>query len=76
MQITILVKVCFALATVPSCHETIASQAEGALGIGCLVAEAQTLTEWKQHSIYRGDQWTIEGVRCVAGNEYVIKEHI
>ena len=55
------------------CHEEIVSQADGGIGLGCLVAEAQTLKDWKPHSIYSGDHWTITRIKCVAG-EYRVKE--
>jgi hypothetical protein len=26
------------------------------------------LAEWKEHSMFRGEQWTISGIKCVPGD--------
>jgi hypothetical protein len=38
-------------------------------------AAALALAEWKERSIYRGDQWWISRIKCVPG-DYVPKERI
>ena len=75
MIVSIIVTVCH-VASAPVCHEEIVSQADGSIGLGCLISEGQALTEWKKHSIYSGPQWEVKNVKCVAGNEYVIKDRI
>jgi hypothetical protein len=70
MKVSIVVTLCHALlaqpAEMPVCQDDVAFDTN-AIGIGCLIGEAQVI-EWKEHSIYRGPQWTIWGVpRCAPG---------
>jgi hypothetical protein len=40
----------------------------------CMLSQP-ALADWKERSIYRGDQWWISRIKCVLGN-YVPKERI
>jgi hypothetical protein len=33
------------------------------------------LADWKERSIYRGEQWRVSRIKCVPG-DYVPKQHI
>lgn len=35
----------------------------------------EAIAEWKEKSIYQGEQWKIEGFKCIPG-DYVPKELI
>jgi len=58
----------------PYCREEIVTEADIGIGIGCLIAEGQTVTDWKAHSIYAGPSWQISNVKCAPGGGYKIRE--
>lgn len=67
MQITIVVSVCHALVGIPSvCHEEIVARDDMPMQ-ACLISQP-AIAEWKSRTIYRGDQWRIERIRCIPGN--------
>lgn len=56
------------------CREAIVTEADIGMGIGCLVAEGQAITDWKSHSIYASPNWQISKVLCAPGGGYKIRE--
>jgi hypothetical protein len=42
--------------------------------MACMVAQP-AIADWKEHSIFKGPQWSIARIKCVPGN-YVIKDAI
>jgi hypothetical protein len=38
----------------------------------CLISQA-AVADWKNKSIYRGDNWNINRIKCVPG-DYVLKD--
>ena len=40
----------------------------------CMLSQP-ALAEWKERSIYRGEQWRVSRIKCVPG-DYVPKERI
>jgi hypothetical protein len=67
MQVAVIAVLCNSLvASQPICREEIVTESDMSIGLGCLIAEAQ-LDQWKEHSIYSGNQWTVSRVKCVPG---------
>lgn len=68
MQITVVVSICHALAGIaaPVCHEEIVVKDDMPMQ-ACLISQA-AIADWKQRSIYRGDQWTVGRIRCIPGD--------
>jgi hypothetical protein len=73
MQITVVATLCHALAAIPQpvCHEVIVIKDEMPMQL-CMLAEP-ALADWKKSSIYAGEQWSIEGYKCVPGS-YELKD--
>ena len=83
MLITVVAVMCHSLgAIVPQsvrteaesvCREEIVVKQDMAMQ-ACMLSQA-ALAEWKEQSIFRGDQWTIARIKCVPG-DYVPKVHV
>lgn len=75
MQISVVLTLCHALGSMPQpvCREEIAIKDEMPMQ-ACLVSQA-AIADWKAHSIFRGDQWTVARIKCVPG-DYVIRDAI
>jgi hypothetical protein len=75
VQITVVAVVCHALGTIPQpvCREEIVAKDDMPMQ-ACLISQA-AIADWKERSIYRGDQWTVGRIRCVPGT-YVPKDAI
>lgn len=84
MQITIIAVVCHSIgAFVPEfaggakpesvCREVIVIKDDTSMQ-SCVISQP-ALADWKEHSIYQGDQWRISRVKCVPG-DYVPKERV
>ena len=68
MKITVVASVCHALTNIsaPVCHEEIVVQDDMPMQM-CLLSQP-AIAEWKANSLYRGDQWTINRIRCIPGD--------
>lgn len=67
MIITVVATLCHALAGIPAvCHEEIVTKDD--MSIQACMLSQPALAEWKAHSIYAGEQWTIRGYKCVPGS--------
>ena len=83
MQITVVAVMCHTIGafvaesvgTVPDlvCREVIVTQNEMPMQ-ACMLSQP-ALAEWKDRSMYRGDQWRISRIKCVPG-DYVPKERV
>jgi len=83
MQITVVAVMCHTISvfvaesvgTVPNfvCREVIVIKNDMPMQ-ACMLSQP-ALAEWKDRSIYRGDQWRISRIKCVPG-DYVPKERI
>lgn len=75
MHITVVAVLCHSLGVIsqPVCREEIVVEGDMPMS-SCLISQP-ALADWKMHSIFRGDQWTIARYKCVPG-EYVIKDAI
>jgi hypothetical protein len=83
MQITVVAVLCHALGAITSqlvdtlpdrlCREVIAIKDEMPMQ-SCVLSQA-ALADWKERSIYRGEQWVISRIRCVPG-DYAPKERV
>jgi hypothetical protein len=83
MQMTVVAVMCHSLGafvpeavgtlTAPVCREEIIVKTDMPMQ-ACMLSRP-ALADWKERSIYRGDQWRISRVKCVQG-DYVAKEHI
>ena len=77
MLITIVASLCHSLAGIPAdipvCHEEIVAQQVMPMQ-ACMMGQPE-IADWKEKSIYRGDQWTISRIRCIPG-EYQVKDAI
>jgi hypothetical protein len=73
MQITVVALMCHALGTIaqPVCREEIVAKDDMPMQ-ACLISQA-AIADWKERSIYRGDQWTVDRIRCIPG-EYQPKD--
>jgi hypothetical protein len=75
MKITVVALLCHSLATIsePVCREEIVTHEEMPMH-ACVFSQA-AIAEWKDRTIFRGEQWTIAKIKCVPG-DYVLKDAI
>ena len=83
MQITVVAVMCHTIgafvaesgstAPGPICREVIVIKNDMPMQ-ACMLSQP-ALAEWKDRSMYRGDQWWISRIKCVPG-DYVPKERI
>jgi hypothetical protein len=83
MQITVVVVMCHTIGAFfpesvgtepdPVCREEIIIKTD--MPMQACVLSQPALADWKERSIYRGDQWRIGRIMCVPG-DYVAKERI
>jgi hypothetical protein len=83
MQITVVAVMCHTLGAFfpeavgtrpdPACREVIVVKDEMPMQFCMLFQPAPA--DWKERSIYRGDQWRISRIKCVPG-DYVPKERV
>jgi hypothetical protein len=83
MLITVVAVMCHTLGAItpqsvdtlpdPLCREVIVIKDELSMQ-SCMLSQP-ALADWKELSIYRGDQWWISRVKCVPG-DYVPKERV
>lgn len=75
MQITVVALMCHSLAgiTTPVCREEIVIKQDMPMQ-ACEMSQA-AVADWKEKSIYRGEQWSIGRIRCIPG-DYVPKDAI
>jgi hypothetical protein len=57
----------------PVCREVIVVKDDMPMQ-ACLLSQP-ALADWKERSIYRGDQWWINRIKCVPG-DYIPKERV
>jgi hypothetical protein len=83
MQITVVAVMCHTIGTLVAepastapdlvCREVIVIKDDMPMQ-ACMLSQPP-LADWKDRSIYRGDQWRISRIKCVPGN-YVPKERV
>jgi hypothetical protein len=83
MQITVVAVMCHTIGTLVAepvgtaadlaCREVIVVKDDMPMQ-GCMLSQP-ALADWKDRSIYRGDQWRISRIKCVPG-DYVPKERV
>lgn len=83
MQITVVAVLCHTLGAIkpefvdtspdPVCREIIVIKSDMPMQ-ACMLSQP-ALADWKERSIYHGDQWWISRIKCVPG-EYVPKERV
>lgn len=72
--ITIVVSMCHMLAAMSLCHEVIVAKQEMSMPV-CMVQAQMIIADWKENSIYQGEQWTVEKVGCMPG-DYQVRDSI
>jgi hypothetical protein len=72
---TIVVLLCHTISVipVPVCHEEIVVRQE-MTRLACTLSQP-AIAEWKANSIFKSDQWTVNGFKCAPG-DYVMKDSI
>jgi hypothetical protein len=60
-MLTIVVTVCHIAGV---CRDVVATRQEMP---ACIISQA-AVADWKEHSLYRGDQWSIGRMRCEAAD--------
>jgi hypothetical protein len=76
MLITIAVVLCHTIAAVPNapvCREEIIARSDSMQA--CLVGQP-AIADWKAHSIYASEAWTIRRIKCVPGSDYQVRDAI
>jgi len=75
MQISVVAMVCHMLAPIsdPVCHEQVIIQDDMSMQ-ECMLSQ-EAIADWKEKSIYHGDQWVIARIRCIPG-DYMPKDAI
>jgi hypothetical protein len=75
MQITVIALMCHTLGTIPApvCREEIVVKQDMPMQ-ACFLSQP-AIVQWKEASIYSGDQWTVARIRCIPG-DYVLKDAI
>jgi hypothetical protein len=73
MKITVVALLCHTLPgiSVPVCREEIVVKED--MPMHACIFSQPALAEWKERSIYRGPEWTVQGFRCASG-DYVLKD--
>ena len=68
MQITVVAVMCHALAAIsePVCREDVVVKEDMPMQ-ACFLSQP-ALAEWKEHSMFRSEQWTIGRIKCVSGD--------
>ena len=72
MQITVVALMCHTLVSIPQpvCREEIVVKDEMPMQ-ACMLSQP-AIADWKRHSIFSGDQWTVSRIKCVPG-DYVVR---
>jgi len=75
MKLSVVVTLCHALTGIPGpvCREEIVYTDDMPMQ-ACIFSQA-AVAEWKAASIYKADEWTVQGIKC-AGPGYIIKDAI
>ena len=75
MKLSVIVTLCHTLTGIPApvCREEVVYTDDMSMEM-CIFSQA-AVAEWKDHSIYKADEWTVQGIKC-AGSGYVIKDAI
>jgi hypothetical protein len=83
MQITVVAVMCHTIGAIspqsvgtlpdPVCREVIVIQNDMPMQ-ACMLSQP-ALADWKERSIYRGEQWRVSRIKCVPG-DYVPNERI
>jgi hypothetical protein len=83
MQITVVAVMCHTIGAIspqsvgtlpdPVCREVIVIQNDMPMQ-ACMLSQP-ALADWKERSIYCGEQWRVSRIKCVPG-DYVPKERI
>jgi hypothetical protein len=83
MQITVVAVMCHTIGAIspqsvgtlrdPVCREVIVIQNDMPMQ-ACMLSQP-ALADWKERSIYRGEQWRVSRIKCVPG-DYVPKERV
>jgi hypothetical protein len=83
MQITVVAVMCHTLGALvpdaigtlpnPVCREEIIIKTDMPMQ-ACMLSQP-SLADWKERSIYRGEQWLVSRIKCVHG-DYVPKDRI
>ncbi len=83
MQITVVAVMCHTIGAVtpqsvgtlpdPVCREVVVIQNDMPMQ-ACMLSQP-ALADWKERSIYRGEQWRVSRIKCVPG-DYVPKQRI
>jgi hypothetical protein len=83
MQITVVAVMCHTIGAIspqsvgtlrdPVCREVIVIQNDMPMQ-ACMLSQP-ALADWKERSIYRGEQWRVSRIKCVPG-DYVPKQRI
>ena len=73
MQLSVVVLLCHSLSSIPApvCREELVTKTDMPMPM-CLISQP-AIADWKAHSIFRSDAWTIARIKCVPG-DYVIKD--
>lgn len=75
MKITIVLTLCHMLPNIPAapvCREEVITQTDTMAS--CLIGQ-DAIADWKAHSIYRSDAWSIARIKCVPG-DYQVRDAI
>ena len=58
---------CHALGTIPApvCREEIVTRTDSIQA--CMIGQP-AIADWKAHSIYQGDAWSIARIKCIPGD--------
>jgi hypothetical protein len=76
MIVTVAATVCHMLGTIsqPVCREEIVTKTDMPMQ-ACMMGSQIGVADWKEKSIYRGDNWHVSRIRCIPG-EYTPKDAI
>jgi hypothetical protein len=76
-MMTIVTLMCHVIVgiTSPVCHEEVVDRVEISMNV-CQMGSQQYIADWKEKSIFRGDQWTVAAIQCIPGNDYQPRDAI
>lgn len=68
-MITLVALICHVIADIsdPVCHEEIVLKEEMSM-MSCQIKSQIVIADWKEKSVYSGEQWVVMDIGCVPGD--------
>lgn len=75
-MITIVTLMCHIINLgIPLCHEEVVAKIEMSM-MACQIGHQQIVSDWKEKTKFKGDQWTVAMIHCYPGENYQPRDAI